>query len=377
MKAVVVHEVGRIEVREVTLDPPQAGEVKIKMAATGVCHSDLSMANGTFPNALPLALGHEGAGVVEQVGKGVTNVKPGDHVVLSFVPNCRECFHCLRDEAHLCEKKRILDVGSQLDGTHRLHEGSVDIPVMNGLGCMAEYVVTPSICVVPIDRGISLQVAALVGCAVTTGVGAVLKTAQVMPGSNVAVFGCGGVGISVIQGAVLADAERIIAVDLIDDKLEMAKRFGATHAVKASATTVKEIKGLTSRRGADYTFEAIGLAPVVEQAYAATRSGGKCTIVGLGKRDDRFGFDTFTFPLFAKTVCGCLYGSANPSVDFPKMLDLYSAGKLDLEGMITKTYTLDEAPQAFEDMAGGLNARGVILYEPGLPSEPPGSARDV
>jgi S-(hydroxymethyl)glutathione dehydrogenase/alcohol dehydrogenase len=363
MKAVVVHEINKIEVRDVTLDPPKAGEVKIKMAATGVCHSDLSMANGTFPNALPMALGHEGAGVIEQVGQGVTNVKPGDHVVLSFVPYCRDCFHCLRGEAHLCEKKRILGAGCQLDGTHRMHEDSADIPVMNGLGCMAEYAVTPSMCVVPIDPDISMRVAALVGCAVTTGVGAALKTAQVKPGSTVAVFGCGGVGISVIQGAVLAGAQQVIAVDLNDDKLEMAKRFGATHTVKASDTAVKEIKGLTNRRGADYTFEAIGLGAVVEQAYAATRNGGKCTVVGMGKMDDRFSFDPFTFPLFAKTLCGCMFGNANPSVDFPNMLNLYRAGKLDLEGMITKTYPIDEAPQAFDDMVNGLNARGVILFE--------------
>lgn len=363
MKAVVVHEVNKIEVREVSLDPPKKGEVKIKMAATGVCHSDLSMANGTFPNPLPLVLGHEGAGVIEQVGEGVTNVKPGDQVVLSFVPNCRDCFHCLRGEAHLCDKKRILDAGTQLDGTHRLHDGDADIPVMNGLGCMAQYVVTQSICVVPIDPSISMRVAALVGCAVTTGVGAVLKTAQVKPGSTVAIFGCGGVGISMIQGAVLAGAARVIAVDLSEPKLEMARKFGATHTVKASDTTVKEIKALTGRRGADYTFEAIGLSQVAEQAYAATRNGGKCTIVGMGKREDRFGFDMFTFPLFAKTLCGCLYGSANPSVDFPNMLELYRAGRLDLEGMITKTYTIEEAPQAFEDMARGLNTRGIVVYE--------------
>jgi len=363
MKAVIAPELNKIEVREVTLDPPQAGEVKIKMAATGVCHSDLSMANGTFPAALPMALGHEGAGVIEAVGDGVTNVKPGDHVVLSFVPNCRECFHCIRGEAHLCEKKRILGAGSQLDGTHRMHEGDADIPVMNGLGCMAEYVVTPSMCVVPIDPELPLQVAALVGCAVTTGVGAALKTAEVKPGSTVAVFGCGGVGISVIQGAVVAGAERVIAVDVDEGKLEMAKRFGATHTLVSSDKVAKEIRGLTNRMGVDYAFEAIGIGAVVEQAYAATRTGGKCTVVGMGKMDDKFSLDPFTFPLFSKTLCGCMYGSANPSVDFPKMLALYSAGKLDLEGMITKTYSIDEAPQAFEDMLSGANARGVILYD--------------
>ncbi len=362
MKAAVATEQDKLEVLELTLDPPKAGEVKLKMTATGVCHSDLSIVNDTFPNGYPMVLGHEGAGVVQEVGEGVTNVKPGDPVILAFVPNCRDCFHCLRNEAHLCERKNILGAGSQLDGTHRVHNGDTEIPVMNGMGCMAEYVVTPSMCVVPIDPGINMQVAALIGCAVTTGVGAVLNTAKVEPGSSVVVFGCGGVGISIIQGAVVAGAERIIAVDLNEDKLEMAKKFGATHTVKSHDKVAKEIKGLTEGRGADYAFEAIGLGAVVKQAYSATRNGGKCTIVGMGKIDDKFSFDPFTFPLFAKTLCGCMYGSANPGVDFPKMLGLYQAGKLDLEGMITKTYTIDEAPQAFEDMIHGLNARGVIVY---------------
>ncbi len=363
MKVVFTPEQDKIEVKDMTLDPPKAGEVKIKMAATGVCHSDLSMVNDTFPNEYPVALGHEGAGIIEGVGEGVTNVKPGDPVVLAFVPNCRDCFHCLRGEAYLCEKKGILGKGSQLDGTHRLHDGDADMPVMCGMGCMAEYVVTPSMCVVPIDPGIPMQVAALVGCAVTTGVGAALNTAKVEPGSSVAVFGCGGVGISIIQGAVLAGAERIIAVDLDEKKLEIAKKFGATHLVKSHGKVAKDIRNLTNKRGVDYAFEAIGLGAVVEQAYASTRNGGKCTVVGMGKIDDTFRLDPFTFPLFAKTLCGCMYGGANPGVDFPKMLNLYSAGKLDLDGMVTKTYTIDEAPQAFEDMVNGVNARGVILYE--------------
>ena len=362
MKVVFAPEQDKIEVKDMTLDPPKAGEVKIKMSVTGVCHSDLSIVNDTFPNSYPMALGHEGSGVIEVVGEGVTNVKPGDHVVLAFVPNCRDCFHCLRGEAYLCERKNILGAGSQLDGTHRLHDGDTDIPVMSGMGCMAEYVVTPAMCVVPIDPGINMQVAALVGCAVTTGVGAALNTAKVEPGSSVVVFGCGGVGISIIQGAVLAGAERIIAVDLNEDKLEMGKKFGATHLVKSHDKVAREIKGLTNGRGADYAFEAIGLGSVVKQAYSATRNGGTCTVVGMGKIDDTFSLDPFTFPLFAKTLCGCMYGSGNPGIDFPRMLSLYTAGKLDLEGMITKTYSIEEAPQAFEDMLNGHNARGVIVH---------------
>lgn len=363
MKVVYAPEQDKIVVKEMTLDAPKAGEVKLKMSATGICHSDMSIVNDTFPNSYPMVLGHEGAGIVEEVGEGVTNVKPGDHVILAFVPNCRDCFHCLRNEAYLCEKKNILGLGSQLDGTHRVHDEGEDIPVMNGMGCMAEYVVTPAICVVPIDPSIDMKVAALIGCAVTTGVGAVLNTAKVEPGSSVVVFGCGGVGISIIQGAVVAGAEKIIAVDLDEGKLEMAKGFGATHTLKAHEKVAKEVKGLTEGRGADYSFEAIGIGAVVKQAYSATRNGGKCTAVGMGKIDDKITVDTFTFPLFAKTLCGCMYGSCNPGIDFPRILGLYQAGKLDLEGMVTKTYTIDEAPQAFEDLMSGENTRGVIVYD--------------
>ena len=206
MKAVVIHELNTITVQDVNLDPPKASEVKVKMAATGVCHSDLSVINGTIPAALPMLVGHEGAGVVEAVGEGVRNVAPGDHVVLSFVPNCRECFFCIRGEAYLCEKAGTLNMGKQLDGTARVHQNGNDLNVMTGLGCMAEYAVVPSINVVPIKKEIPLEVAALVGCAVTTGVGAALNTARVEAGSTVVVFGCGGVGISVVRGAPVAGA---------------------------------------------------------------------------------------------------------------------------------------------------------------------------
>lgn len=363
MKAVIVHELNKIEVQEVTLDPPKTGEVKVKMAAAGVCHSDLSVSNGTIPSQLPVVLGHEGAGVIEEIGEGVTNVKPGDHVILSFVPNCRECFHCLRGEAYLCKQMAILGRGTQLDGTCRLHQGDKDIAAMNALGCMAPYVVLPWMNVVPIDEAIPLRVAALVGCAVTTGVGAALNTAQVKPGSSVVVFGCGGVGLSVVQGAVVAGAERIIAVDVDEGKLDMAKSFGATHVVKAGEKTPREIRKLTDGNGADYAFEAIGIPSVIQDAYMSTRNGGKTVVVGIGKLTETVSFNALTLSVWSKTICGCMYGSANPSVDFPLMLSLYCAGKLDLDRMITNTYSIDQAPKAFEDMLSGLNARGVILFD--------------
>ena len=240
MKAVVAQELNKFSVEEVTLEGPKAGEVLVKMAATGICHSDLSVINGTLPLPLPMVLGHEGAGVVDQVGAGVTNIKPGDHVVLSFQPVCGACWFCIRGETHLCTVGA--PDGKMLDGTSRVKSGDQELNVMQFLGNMAEACVVPAISAIPIDNDISLQAAALVGCGVTTGVGAVINTAQVEPGSTVAVVGCGGVGLSIIQGARIAGAERIIGVDLADNKLEMATRFGATATVDASTDPVGQVK---------------------------------------------------------------------------------------------------------------------------------------
>ena len=362
MKAVVCHELNKIAVEDVTLDPPKAGEVRVKMAATGVCHSDLSVVNGVIPMPPPGVLGHEGAGLVEEVGEGVTNVKPGDHVIMSFVPNCGACFHCLRDEAHLCIA--LPPGGLQADGTSRLHLGDRDLFAMTALGNMAEQVVCPSISVVPIEKDIPWMVAALVGCGVTTGVGAAIKTAQVKPGSTVAVFGCGGVGLSVIQGCRLAGADRIIAVDLADNKLEMAQKFGATDSVNGSSgDPVAKIKELTDGIGVDYGFEVIGVPAVVQQAYAATRRGGTCTVVGVGRLTEQVGFNALLLSLEGKTIKGCMYGNVNPRVDFPNLLDLNRRGKLDLEGLVSQTYSIDDAPQAFQDLEKGINARGVIVFD--------------
>ena len=248
--------------------------------------------------------------------------------------------------------------------TSRLHLGERDLGAMTALGNMAEEVVCPSICVVPIDKDVPLQVAALVGCGVTTGVGAAIKTAQVQPGSTVAVFGCGGVGLCTIQGARLAGADRIIAVDLADNKLEMAQKFGATDTVNGSSTDpVGKIREMTDGIGVDYGFEVIGIPSVVEQAYNATRRGGKVTVVGVGKLTEQVSFNALMLSLDGKTICGCMYGNVNPRVDFPNLLDLNRRGKLDLEGLVTNTYSIDDAPQAFADLQKGLNARGVIVFD--------------
>ncbi len=360
MKAALALDIGQLSVEDVSLDPPRAGEVMVKMAATGVCHSDLSVLEGVVPMPLPLALGHEGAGIVQSIGPGVTNIAPGDHVTLSFIPACGQCFFCDHQEPHLCAAGS--PEGRMLDGSTRLHLRGQEIGAMAMLGCMAEYAVVPAISVMKIDRAIPLDKAALVGCGVLTGVGAVTSTARVRTGSTVVVFGCGGVGLSVIQGARLVGARRIIAVDMLDSKLEYARHFGATHTVNAKDDPLAAIKDLTGGWGADYSFEVTGKTAVMEQAYAATRRGGTVCIIGIGSYTESFPLNACAFPPDGKTVIGCMYGNANFKVDMPRLLELYMAKRLDLDAMITRTYTIDQAPQAFEDLKSGRNARGVILF---------------
>jgi S-(hydroxymethyl)glutathione dehydrogenase/alcohol dehydrogenase len=361
MKAVIAHEINRFSVEEVSLDPPKAGEVLVKMAATGICHSDLSVINGTLPLPLPMVVGHEGAGVVDQVGEGVTNVTPGDHVVLSFQPSCGQCFFCIRSEPHLCSIGP--PHGRMLDGTARVRFQGNEIGVMQFLGNMAEYAVVPAMSVVPIDKEVPLRSAALVGCGITTGVGAVINTAQVPPGATVAVLGCGGVGLSIIQGARIAGADRIIGVDLADNKLEMATRFGATDIVDASGDPVQKVKELTNGIGVDFAFEAIGLPTTIVQTYGMARRGGTAVVVGAGKITDVASFSALLLFSESKTIKGCYYGNVNARVDFPKLIDFYRHGKLDLDGMVTNTYRIDDAVQGFADLEKGVNARGVIVFD--------------
>ncbi|MFT4584602.1 MAG: S-(hydroxymethyl)glutathione dehydrogenase/alcohol dehydrogenase [Gammaproteobacteria bacterium] len=360
MKAVVVNEIDSFGVTDVELDAPKAGEVLVKMKATGVCHSDLSIANGTIPAPLPTVLGHEGAGIVEQVGEGVTNVVPGDHVAISFIPSCGSCFHCLRQESFLCNVAK--QDGNLFDGTTRVHQNGTDIFVMSFVGLMAEYAVVPSACVISIDKEFDFKAAALVGCGVSTGVGAVIKTAEVPVGATVAVFGCGGVGLNVVQGARLAGAGKIIAVDLSTEKMEMAREFGATDTIDPSGDAVKQIFEMTGGMGVDYAFEVVGSGKLVEQCIKATRKGGNIVVVGVGRLDDKFSIRQPIMVFTAKTLMGSMYGGVNFKTDFPMYLDLYRQGRLDLDSLVSKTYTLDEAMAAFEDLEKGQNARGVIVH---------------
>ena len=367
MKAAVLHEYGKpLVVEEVDLDEPKAGEVTVRMAASGVCHSDYVFVAGKpyIRRELPLVLGHEGAGVVTKVGAGVSLVAPGDHVVLSWVASCGRCRSCTVGRPNICEVGRGPEVmaGNMPDGTRRIRKGSRYYAHMGALSTMAEYAVVPEVSAIKIDGDIPLDKAALVGCAVMTGVGAVINTARVEMGSAVAVFGLGGVGISAIQGAVLASADPIIAVDVLPDKLEAASRMGATHTVDGRADVAREVRRI-SPEGVDYAFEAIGNVEVMAQAYELVRRGGTLVIIGAAPAEDELKLPAWTFALLEKTVRGSLYGSARPRVDIPGLLALYKAGKLKLDEMVTRTYPLDDVGQAMDDLAAGRNIRGVLTME--------------
>jgi S-(hydroxymethyl)glutathione dehydrogenase/alcohol dehydrogenase len=326
-----------------------------------VCHSDLSAITGTIALPLPLVLGHEGAGTVEEVGEGVSGLARGDAVAFSFIYMCGKCRFCVSGRPVLClEQGRALT--TPLEGTPRTHDAAgKPLNIFSGCGAMAEYATVSAENLIRIDGSIPLECAALVGCGVTTGVGAVFNTAKVAPGSSVAVFGCGGVGLSVIQGARIAGADKIIAIDTLEAKLVMAKQFGATDVILAREDPVKALKKMTGG-GPDYAFECVGSGELAATAYRAIIRGGVAVVVGVAKPSDSTSVRTMTLPFEEKTLKGSYFGSCVPRVDFPRMFSLYLKGDLKLEELITRRYRVDEAPQAFTDLESGRNARGVIVF---------------
>ncbi|MDX1615604.1 MAG: Zn-dependent alcohol dehydrogenase [Candidatus Promineifilaceae bacterium] len=364
VKAAIFHEPGvPFQIEEVDLAPPQEGEVLVRMVAAGVCHSDWHLMTGATKHALPVVPGHEGAGVVEAVGPGVSRIRVGDHVSLNWAPNCGECFYCLRDRPSLCTT--FVDpiwAGTMMDGTTRLTKRGQPLYHFSALACFADRAVVPEASCVPVHKSVPLQVAALIGCAVTTGVGAVLNTAMVPPGSSVAVFGAGGVGLSIIMGAKLAGAGQIIAVDINEAKGDLAQSFGATDVLINSPDVVQDIRRLTEGRGADYVFEAVGIPTVQEQGLAAVRPGGSLVLVGISPMGSSTNLPGAIIARQEKTVTGSYYGTANTARDFPLYADLYRRGKLDLERLITKTYPLEAINEAYADMLSGQVARGVLLF---------------
>ena len=366
MRAAVLYQPNTpLEVQEVEIVPPRQGEVLVRVAAAGICHSDLHYIKGDLPHPLPVVLGHEGAGVVEAVGPGVTSVRPGDHVILVFRPHCGQCYYCLRGRPALCDfGMPIRTTGKMLDGTSRIRRNGQEIHHFTAVSCFAEYAVLPEQGVLRIRPDIPLDRAALVGCAVTTGVGAVLYNARVEEGSSVLVIGAGGVGLNVVQGAVLAGANPIIVADVVPSKLEYARQFGATHTINAREQDVVAVaKELTEGRGVDYAFEVIGLVKTMEQGYEAIRKGGTFVIVGVAPANATMSFSPLWMMRDEKTIKATNYGSANIRKDMPILLDLYLAGRLKLDELITRRFTLDQINDAFAALERGEVARGVIAFE--------------
>jgi NDMA-dependent alcohol dehydrogenase len=354
-----------IEVADIDIKDPQAGEVRVRLGASGVCHSDLSVQNGTILIPTPVVLGHEGAGVVEEVGQGVDNLQKGDHIVISWVPQCGDCYFCQYDQGHLCESgNAAMGTNGLLDGTHRFQRDGQDLGQMAASGTWSEETIVPSIGAVKVDDDIPMTAAALIGCGVLTGFGAAVNTADIREGDTVAVIGCGGVGLNVIQGARYAGAERVIAIDMVPFKLDLAKQFGATDIVNASeGDPVSKVMEMTGQRGADVAFEVIGLGPTIEQTVNMTRRGGQSILVGVPKMDVMVNVPAFLgLVLQEKTIKGCWYGSSNVHKDVPKLARLYSEGQLKLDELVSREIKLDDVNDALRAMQQGEVARSVIVY---------------
>ncbi len=363
MRAVVFNGPGQpLEVEELTLAAPKAGEVRVKLVGAGVCHSDLHVFKGDWHHKTPLVLGHEGAGVVTEVGPGVSSPAVGDHVILSWMPSCRECRFCVSGKPQLCETAmNAVGTDMMFDGTTRLARADGS-PVYHYLSSavFAEEAVVPAAGAITIRDDAPLEKVSIVGCAVATGFGAVVNTAKMEWGSTVAVIGCGAVGLSAIQAARLSAATRIVAVDVVAAKLEAARTFGATDVVDSTTddpvAAVRELSG----GGVDYVFECIGLADTCEQAAAMLAFGGTVVVVGQPKAGTRPSYDALLLSCYEQRIIGSNYGSMRPSVDFPRLVDLYMSGRLMIDELITGHRPLGEAQQAFEDLMAGRAIRTVL-----------------
>ncbi|MFN3003052.1 zinc-binding dehydrogenase [Mycolicibacterium wolinskyi] len=364
IRAAVFDGDGTITVETVDLAAPGPGEVRVKVAAAGVCHSDLHVTTRAWDVPAPVVLGHEGSGVVTAVGAGVDDLEPGDHVVLSWVPGCGECRACKAGRPAQCSlvASVVAAGGTLYDGTTRLSNERGPIHHYLGVSSYAEQVVVPRSGAIKVRKDAPLEDIAIVGCAIATGVGAVRNTAGVQPGSTVAVIGCGGVGLACVQGARLAGAERIVAVDVVAEKLDLARKLGATDVVDASATddVVAALRDIVAD-GFDYVFDAIGKIVTTEQAIAALGLGGAAVIVGLPPAGERATFDPLALAEGDQRILGSNYGSAVPERDIPALVDEVMAGNLDLASMISGRRPLDEAAAALDDLAAGHALRQLLI----------------
>lgn len=363
--AAVARAINELTVEEIELEAPHAGEVLVRMHAAGVCHSDLHTYKGELRTTPPVVLGHEGAGVVEAVGPAVTRVRPGDRVMINWLPSCLECPSCLAGRPTLCERFPTTTIQSRMpDGTlrHRTQDGLELKPYLSS-ATMAEYAVIHQNGLVPLPDDVPFEIGAVIGCAVLTGVGAVLNTAKIAPGSSAAVIGCGGVGLSALLGCVLAGCYPIIAVDVLPSKLAFARELGATHTINSRETDAVQALHQITRLGPDYAFDSVGATATIIQALTAVRSGGTAVIVGMHALKEDIPIPAAQLIAQNRSLLGCFAGSSKPLVDLPKLIELYRGGRLPVDRLISHRYSLEQIGQAFDDLMAGHVARGVLILD--------------
>jgi NDMA-dependent alcohol dehydrogenase len=366
-KAAVVYEPGkRIEVEELDLDGPQAGEVLIRFLYAGLCHSDVHVAQGDLPARLPMVLGHEGAGIIEEVGPGVTRVAPGDHVVCSFIPSCGTCRYCATGRQSICDMGAAILEGNLPGPRFPITGPGGQYGAFCMLGTFSQYGVIHQNSAVKVDDDLPLDKAVLVGCGVPTGWGSAVNAAKVSPGDTVAIYGVGGIGINAVQGARYAGAKNVVAIDPLENKREKAMELGATDAFATADEALAAITDMTRGQGADSAILTVDVMTpeVVTAGFYAVGKDGVVVVTGLSKLFE----PTIQLPgailtSFRKAVKGSLFGDCNPTTDIPKLLGLYQAGDLKLDEIITRTYTLDEVNEGYDDLLAGKNVRGVVVHE--------------
>ena len=362
--AAVLWEQGRpLSVERIEIGAPGAGEVLVEMRAAGVCHSDLHPARGDWPMKTPVVLGHEGAGIVREVGPNVTRVAPDDHVVLCWAPACGACAFCREGRAVLCERLDRVTYRNRLpSGANHLRAGEQAIAPFLGTACFADFVIVPEEGAIRVPRTAGFDALATLGCAVLTGVGAATTAGRVAPGSRVVVIGAGGVGLNVIQGARLSESEQIIAVDLHNRPLELARQFGATETISATAGA-PAIREATGGRGADFVFDTVGSPSTLATALESLRKGGTVVLTGLSRADSQGAFAMFPFVMQEKKLIGSVYGSGTPAEDIPRLVSLFEQGRLKLRELVARTYPLSKINDALHALAASDGARGVITWE--------------
>jgi S-(hydroxymethyl)glutathione dehydrogenase/alcohol dehydrogenase len=360
--AAVLWERGKpMSIEEAELDPPGPGEVLVEIRAAGVCHSDLHPARDEWPMRTPIVLGHEGSGIVREVGPNVTRVRPGDHIVLCWAPACGVCPACAQGRAVICDRLDKTTYRNRLpSGGVRLHARGQDVNHFLGTACFADYAVVAEEAAVVVDRTVPFDALAMLGCAVVTGVGAVMTAARVPAGARVAVIGAGGVGLNVIQGAVLSDAAQILAVDRHRAPLALAQAFGATDVLEAPPNMVDAVRALTNGRGADFVFDTVGTPGTLHDAISAATKGGTVVLTGLSRIDALASVQMFPFVMQEKRLIGSAYGSGRPTEDIVRLTHWFQEGRLKLRELVNRTYTLNQIDDALDALAASTGARGVI-----------------